>query len=410
MKVLMLNYRDNLWGGFIAAKRLLDAMVKNGVNVSMGVVEKTVADEHVFIFPKNENFSKQTKRRSRKNRLQTTNTSYHIVNKYSRLSIDAINNSDFDVVHLHCLNDSLLSIEDVGKIKKPIVWTLHDFWAFSGAEQYPNVLENDKRFVEGYTKQNMPDSSFGVDICRLTWERKKTSWKSRRFTFIAPSHFIAESCRQSALFKEIIPAVIPNIVPNIVFRQLDKTTLRKFYNIPLNKKIIGFGASIISDDKKHVKGGYFLIEALKKIKQKENYFAVVFGSANNSFLESLSVRAFEAGQIQNPYILATIYNLLDVFVCPSVIDNLPNTCVESLFCGVPVAAFNYGGIPDIVEHKVTGYLAKPYNTNDLLKGIEYCVENAKELSKNSIAKAKHVFNEKEIIKKHLEVYKKIMET
>jgi glycosyltransferase involved in cell wall biosynthesis len=95
-------------------------------------------------------------------------------------------------------------------------------------------------------------------------------------------------------------------------------------------------------------------------------------------------------------------------VCPSLLENLPNVCIESLFCGVPVAAFNTGGIPDIVEHKKTGYLAQCFDTEDLLNGILHCIENHDELSHNALIKAQNDFNNAIIVQKHIELYKSIL--
>jgi glycosyltransferase involved in cell wall biosynthesis len=120
----------------------------------------------------------------------------------------------------------------------------------------------------------------------------------------------------------------------------------------------------------------------------------------------LSVESFSAGKILDINLLNAIYNLLDVFVCPSTIENLPNVCLEAMCCGVPITAFKIGGIPDIVEHKKTGYLAKPFIAGDLAQGIEFCLTNQKELPKNSLIRAKSdYFNEERIVKRYLEVYK-----
>jgi glycosyltransferase involved in cell wall biosynthesis len=108
--------------------------------------------------------------------------------------------------------------------------------------------------------------------------------------------------------------------------------------------------------------------------------------------------------------LAGIYNLCDVFVCPSLIENLPNVCIESLFCGVPVTAFNTGGIPDIIEHKKTGYLAQCFDTEDLFSGICYCIDNHDELSRNALIKAQKDFNNKTVVQKHIDLYKSVLNT
>jgi glycosyltransferase involved in cell wall biosynthesis len=140
----------------------------------------------------------------------------------------------------------------------------------------------------------------------------------------------------------------------------------------------------------------------------DDYHCVVMGNADNSLSDKIKMSVFSAGFITNPYILAGLYNMCDVFVCPSLLENLPNVCLEALFCGVPVAAFRTGGIPDIVEHKKTGYLAEPFDAEDLYRGIVYCLDNYTELSYNSLHKAKTYFNADIIVKKHIDLYEKVV--
>jgi glycosyltransferase involved in cell wall biosynthesis len=404
----MISYSDAGGGAFIATKRLLDAMVKNGINIKMGVVEKQTNSPYVFELPKNKNFEQQNAKRNKKKLLQTTNPILHSINKLSRIDVNYINQSDFDVVNLHWVALSTISIEDIAKIKKPIVWTMHDSWLFSGAEHHPNVLENDSRFIEGYNKKNFPKTSKGKDICRETYERKRKAWKECNFNFTSPSNYEAECLNRSALFKGKMATVIPNTTPAI-FKPLPLSTrnaFKKLLGIPINKKIIGFGAANVVSNGKSVKGELFLLNALEKLKNKQNYFAVVFGASDNKFSNMLPMESFSSGKIFDVNLLCAIYNLLDVFVCPSTIENLPNVCLEAMICGVPIAAFRTGGIPDIVEHTKTGYLAEPFVISDLAKGIEFCLANQKELSKNSLIRAKsRYFSEKEIVKKYLEVYR-----
>jgi glycosyltransferase involved in cell wall biosynthesis len=285
---------------------------------------------------------------------------------------------------------------------------MHDSWVFCGAEHYPNILENDHRFATGYTCKNKPKTTSGTDICRKTWKRKKKAWLGCRFNFISPSNYEKDSLVVSALFHNAECTVIPNIIPDAVFRPLDKNVVRNLYQIPSNKKIIGFGAAGGINDKKDIKGGYFLLKALEKIKSYDDFYLVVFGDTDNSFVDGVKIPVFTTGFISNPYILAGLYNLCDVFVCPSIIENLPSVCIESLFCCVPVAAFRTGGIPDIVEHIKTGYLAEPFDTDDLYKGILYCIDNYKILSENSMIKAKKYFNNEDIVKKHIDLYKNVL--
>ena len=423
MKILLLNYHDSGGGAANAAERLLSALRQYNIDVTIGVVKKTKYNNDVIllkklsffdrykylrivrkIFEKSASFIKDMYMKN------TSNPILHSTNKKTLIDINYINNSDCDLVHLHWINFDMISIEDIAKINKPIVWTIHDSWVFCGAEHYPNILENDIRFIEGYNKKNKPKTTLDPDICRKTWERKRKSWKNIKINFISPSNYEKECFNKSALFRNSKSncIVIPNIIPENIFRSIDKQMLKELYQIPSDKKIIGFGAADMVIGKKSIKGEYLLLDALKKIQNKSEYHLVIFGDNNNLLFNELQMPTFSTGFISNPYILAGIYNLCDVFVCPSLLENLPNVCIESQFCGVPVAAFNTGGIPDIIEHKKTGYLAQCFNTEDLYNGILYCIDNHDELSRNALIKAQKDFNNKDIIQKHIDLYNTVL--
>jgi glycosyltransferase involved in cell wall biosynthesis len=423
IKVLHLNYTDSGGGAAIAALRLVNALREHGVNATLGVIDKRTNDPAVV--PLRKQVAKQPLvvrifiklRRKIQRKLdpklfKTTNQIMHSENKKSLIDIRAINYSDYDIVHLHWINDDTISIEDIAKITKPIVWTMHDSWVFCGAEHHPNVLENDRRFIEGYTAGNKPRTTQGFDICGKTWRRKKSAWGKCRFHFAAPSNFERDRLRESALFGNAPSAkdcvVIPNIVPDSIFRPLDKSALRKMYNIPAGKKVIGFGATGSIDDKRSIKGGALLLTALNMIESPADYFFVVIGSDKCAFQNTIPIETMITGFISNEYILNTLYNLCDIFVCPSIIENLPNVCIEAMRCGVPVVAFRTGGIPDIVEHQRTGYLAVPFDTADLYAGIRYCEENHAELSRNALEKAADNFDNECIARKHRALYERVL--
>jgi glycosyltransferase involved in cell wall biosynthesis len=412
MKVLLLNYSNSGGGAATAAFRLFSALREYGVAVDFGVVDKMSTDPSIislriksiyFFFKKAISYSEKALGL----KFDTSNAILHSENKRTLIDIDYINSSDYDLIHLHWINNDMISIEDIKKIKKPIVWTMHDSWVFCGAEHHPNIMENDNRFITGYAHANKPKTTKGPDICKKTWLRKRKSWRNCQFNFIAPSNFEKDSLRKSALFYSTqCVTVIPNLIPD-VFRPLkneNKHSLKEVYCIPPEKKIIGFGAAFSDKNK----GKALLMDALKKIKNVDKFYLILFGQENVSFSDTIHIPIFAAGNINSHYILSGIYNLCDVFVCPSIAENLPNVCLESLFCGIPIAAFRTGGIPDIVEHKKTGYLADPFSTDDLYQGILYCIDNHAELSDNSLRKAKEDFNAGTIVQKHIELYKKVL--
>lgn len=414
MKILLINNSDVGGGAAVATIRLLKTLNQSGIQVDLGVVEKNTSQPNIICLKK-DNFLKKILRRWHSGLIKfcfrTTNPIMHSENKQTLLDIEKINNSDYDLIHLHWVNYDTVSIEDIVKIRKPLAWTLHDSWVFCGAEHYQNVLENDQRFIEGYMRKNKPLTTKGLDICRKTWEHKKKAWKNLRCAFISPSSFEKKCFTQSALFRngENGCVVIPNIVPENIFKPLDRTVLRQKYGIPKNKKVIGFGALDVSN-KKSVKGGYLFLEALQKIQQPQDFHLVVFGRMNISFSKIVTLPIFAAGYIKEQERLVELYNLCDVYVCPSLIESFGLTCLEAAFCGVPVAAFNTGGIPDIVEHQRTGYLAKPFEVDDLVQGIIYCLDNKNRLSKNSLAKARQDFNNRVVLEKHISFYENVLKS
>lgn len=422
MKVLLLNYIDSGGGAAQASVRLARQLKKQGINVTLGVTQKTTNLSYVIKIPSqkkifSQNFWKKNLKYLIKifslfqkyfklflPQFKTTNPIMHSTNLKSSIDVNWINNSDYDIIHLHWINLDMISIKDIARIKKPLVWTLHDSWVACGAEHHPNILENDVRYQEGYFKYNKPKSTKGFDICKKIWDKKKKYLSNKNITFIAPSKWQAQILETSALFKGKKCHVIPNIL-NSLFTPLDKKHLKQSFQIPKHKIVLGFGAADTNDKNK---GAAILQETLQKIENPEQYLLISFGFTDSSFINSLNIETFNIGWIQNQNLLNIVYNVCDVFICPSIIENLPYTCLESIFCGVPVVAFNTGGIPDIIEHNYNGYLATPFDSQDLATGIQYCIKNQKILAKNCLQKAKNDFDCNNTAQKHIELYQTIL--
>ncbi len=420
MKILLINFTDTGGGAAMAAVRLVTALNEHGIYARLGVPQKKSACPYVFELPQKKHcfavklfrkvcsFSKTLSQPIRKwlpnpFAFRTSNGILHTTNFHSETDINWINNSDFDVVNLHWINGTVCN-KDIAKINKPIVWTMHDSWSCCGAEHHPNIAENDTRWKEGYFRYNKPSTTHGIDLCRKVWRQKKKYLKDKKITFTAPSHWEYDVLKQSALFGNCNCVNIPNIIDHSVFCPRDKQTARALLSIPADKIVIGFGAAYDIDNPKSMKGSFYLIEALQKLKNSENYYLVLFGPANPAFTSTISIPFFASGYISNPTILATIYSLCDVFVNPSLIESFGLTTLESISCGVPVVAFDVGGTSDIVVHKETGYLARPYKSEELAQGIEWCVENELSLNKNCLKKAILDFDETVIVEKMIRVY------
>lgn len=421
MKILLLNYTDAGGGAANGALLLTEALNEYGIDAKLGVVEKKTASKYVIqcellkksklksIFTRISSlFLKIAKKlHLYKNNFSTTNNILHSTNLKSKIDVNWINNSNFDVVHLHWINNDMISIKDISKITKPIVWTMHDSWPCCGAEHYQNVLEDDKRYIEGYWKTNKPKSTIGKDICKKVWEEKKKYLMNKEITFIAPSNWEGKTLKDSFIFHDKSCFVIPNIINHDIFMKKNTTELRKAFDIPEDKIILGFGAAYDIEDEKAVKGSYYLLQCLKKLDPNQ-FFLVIFGPVSEKFTKKIPIKYFATGYISNQKIVSCIYNLLDVFICPSLVESFSYTCLESICCGVPVVAFDTGGQIDFIEHKNTGYIATSYKSEELVEGIEYCIQHHDELSQNCLQKAKTDFVTKEIVQKHLEVYEKVL--
>lgn len=423
MKILLINFSDVGGGAAMAAIRLVTTLNEKGVYARLGVPEKKSSNPYVFELP--QKHSSYIYKKFRKlntfiykgfypiiSRIpnpfsfKTTNRIAHTTNFKSKTDVKWINNSEFDLVNLHWINGVICN-KDIAKISKPIVWTMHDSWPCCGAEHHPNIMENDTRWKDGYYRNNKPKTTRGIDLCRKVWKQKRKYLSKMNITFIAPSTWEHDILKSSALFRNCECAIIPNIIDNSIFYQKDSASIKKLFNIPDNKIILGFGAAYDIDNPNSMKGSYYLIESLSKLKNPEKYFIIIFGPSSNSFTSKISIPFFASGYISNPNILSCLYSVCDCFINPSLIENLPTTSLESIFCNTPVVCFDVGGSSDIIVHKETGWLATPYNTDEIVEGIEWCIQNKTDLSKKCFEKAVKDFYKDDIISKTISLYKRL---
>ena len=295
-----------------------------------------------------------------------------------------LNSEAAGLLHLHWMGNEALSVKQIGAIKGPVIWTLHDMWAFCGAEH----VAYDQRWREGYRHDNRPEQERGFDLNRWVWARKVKHWK-RPIQIVAPSRWMAQCVRDSALMKDWPVAHIPNPIDTKFWRPMPKQQAREHLGLPQDEKLILFGT--FGETFAWHKGFDLLIEALKKLKeQRKGIQLLVLGQDKSSSKSgNLPLHAYFCGQINDQARLLLHYCAADVLVIPSRVDNLPNTGVEALACGTPVVAFNTGGLSDIVEHGKTGYLARAFDTGDFANGIYRILKNnaAEKFSSSARSKA-----------------------
>jgi glycosyltransferase involved in cell wall biosynthesis len=299
--------------------------------------------------------------------MKTDNPGLHSPSILASGWVRRINRSDADVVHLHWVQGEMLSVKDISRIKKPVIWTMHDMWAICGAEHY----SQDSRWQNGYSKSNRPTGETGFDLNRWVWGRKKKHW-NRELQIIAPSHWMANAVGSSDIMHGWPVGVIPNPVDIDVWRPMPMGSARGLLGLPEGVPILLFGAIGGAEDPR--KGFQFLLQALSILKSREalkDLHLVVFGQSDKGINSILPFPVHYLGNLTDDQMLMAAYSAADLMAVPSIQDNLPQTATESMACGTPVLAFEVGGLSDIVSHEKSGYLAKLGDAEDLAHGAQW---------------------------------------
>lgn len=306
------------------------------------------------------------------------------------------------VLHLHWVQKELISIADIGRLSGPTVWTLHDMWAFCGAEHY----SEDERWRSGYLPDNRPAHEAGFDLNRWTWKRKQRHWK-RPLQLICPSRWLADCVRSSALMSTWPVTVIPNPIDTEFWRPVAKPLARELLGLPPNAPLLLFSAHGGSRDAR--KGFPRLQQAAVSASARiPGLELLVCGQSEPREPEFRGLRAHYLGVLHDDVTLRLAYGAADVMVIPSQLDNLPNSGVEALACGTPVVAFDVGGLSDIVLHQRTGFLAAPRDAASLADGIHWVLSDpARHAALGRVARqhAESVFSHSAVLPAILDVYR-----
>lgn len=309
-----------------------------------------------------------------------------------------------DIVHLHWIGRGMIPLRDLPKIKLPLVWSLHDMWAFTGGDHYYKD-ENE----HGYQHSCILNSSFTYDLATLGFGMKKRAYeKISNLWVVGLSNWISKCARQSILLQDKRHAVIPNLIDTEVYKPLDWQVCRQLLGLNTSKKLIGFGAMHAIDDPK--KGYDLLLGSLQKFDTGLQMELVIFGANAPKSAPNLPFKIHYLGTLNDTSSLVALYNALDVLVVPSSQENLSNVILESLACATPVVAFDIGGNGDLVKHQKNGYLARPFETEDLKVGLEWAL-NTPHYAKLCAYARTHVlehFSQAVVVKKYVQLYQEIL--
>lgn len=416
MKVLIVNTSERTGGAAVAANRLMEALNNNGVKAKMLVRDKETDQVTVsaisqrrglnwhFLWERLVVWLHLRFRREHLFEIDIANSGWNITGHREF--------QEADVVHLHWVNQGMLSLKGIEKILKtgkPVVWTMHDYWPATAICHYVRGCE---RFATGCSRCPLLPAGNWCDLAARVWRRKQQMLDGRRISFVACSQWLAGEAAKSALIKDFPITAIPNAIDTHVFCPHSQVEARKLLGLPADKRVILFVSQRVTDTRK---GMSYFVEAVARYvdshpEASANTVIAILGGHSEEVVAQLALPAYSLGYVSNPKKIVEVYNAADVFVLPSLEDNLPNTLMEAMACGVPCVGFRVGGIPEMIDHRQNGYVAQFRDAADLAAGIAYVLDEADRsvLSRDCLRKVAHAYSQQSVAKRYAEVYEQAM--
>ncbi len=407
MRVLIVNTSERTGGAAVAANRLMKALNNNGVKAKMLVRDKDTEALTVVPLP------------------HSPRLHWHFLwerlvifcrlhfSRHHLFEIDIANaGSDItalpefqeaDIIHLHWINQGMLSLKGIQKILqsgKPVVWTMHDIWPATalchvtlGCQQYVTQCAHCRL---------LPGGGSSHDFSTTVWQRKQRMLVTGSIYFVACSHWLASEAKRSALLEGQKVTSIPNPIDTRIYKRGNKNEARQRLGLPIDKKLILFASQRVTNVNK---GMDYLIEACQQL-QLADIAVVILGGHAEEVVSQLSLEAYPLGYVNEEQRIVDVYNAVDVFVLPSLSENLPNTIMEAMACGVPCVGFKVGGIPEEIDHRRNGYVADYRNSEDLAHGIRWILSEAdyEKLCRSAVQKVMQNYSQQSVALKYLDVY------
>jgi glycosyltransferase involved in cell wall biosynthesis len=278
-----------------------------------------------------------------------------------------------DVLHLHWINFGFFSVEGLQRLmalEKPVVWTMHDMWPFTGGCHHSGTCENYQRTCGNcvpFLRNPGPN-----DLSHSGWVRKQQAYETAHLVPVGCSEWLANRARKSGLFRNVPVLNIPNPIDTTLFRPVPKAAAREALGLPTNRRLILFAAAKVSTVGK---GFRYFEAALHKLHSEldnpREVELLIFGAGDKGLLHELPFQYHFLGSLTDMQQISHAYNAADTFVIPSLAENLPNTIMEAMACGTPVVGFTVGGIPEMIQHRESGYLAQYKSAEDLAEGMKW---------------------------------------
>ncbi|HEY4484399.1 MAG TPA: glycosyltransferase [Candidatus Paceibacterota bacterium] len=399
MNILQINTSDTKGGAGKVAYCLQGELEKRGHKSTLLVSRKYSQDSNVMLIRPDNNLRRRILKK----------VTYYLANDLNFFPSEHIlKMPEFkkaDIIHCHNLHTNYFNLSTLKKISavKPIIWTFHDMWPITAhcAHSFGGALKENGFFT-------CPSLDIYPPIAwhneRYLEKRKGEIYRNANFCIVTPSRWLADKVKQSILGDRPL-SVIYNGINASIFKPYDKQEARHLLNLPQNKQIILIVAK--RGQSNPWKGGDYVQDTIKAFTGNSRAFFVDLGGDANNSTNQGKVVSYVADQ----NILAKYYSAADILLYPSIADNCPLVVLEAMACGLPVVSFNTGGIPELVEHKINGYIAEYKNADDLKIGLDYLLnlppQETEKMRRYSIEKIKTGFTVEKMTEQYMRLYEKI---
>lgn len=417
MNILMLNTSQGGGGAALASSRLAAALRKSGHNVERMVMLRAGDDPTVttpwsgsrlkywlcrrhFLAERLGIFARLGFKKKHLWEIDTASTGVDICHS------EAFRRAD--VVHLHWVNQGFLSLHSIQKLLrsgKPVVWTMHDLWPVAAICHYARDC---RRFVSGCHDCPLLPPWPHFDTARSVYDEKKRTYRGHRIHFVGCSRWIAKEAEESLLTRDATVVSIPNPIDTDVFSPGSRDDARQMFSLPTNKRLLLWAAQKVTDERK---GLQHLLQALEMLKQQHPDEAremgvVILGARADQVAQLFPVATYPLGFLSSQQQIVAAYRAADAFVLPSMEDNLPNTIMEAMACGIPQIGFSVGGVPEMIAHRHTGYVARLRDSSDLAAGIYHVLyaDAARSYGMAAREKACRCYSESVVAQQFVQLY------
>ncbi len=415
MRIILINTSEQIGGAAVAARRLMEALRNNGVKAKLLVRDKqsdrisVVALKHnwylvwKFIWERIVIWRANHYKRHALFAVDIANTGTDIT------SLPEFRQAD--VIHLHWINQGMLSLKNIEKILasgKPVVWTMHDMWPSTGICHYAGSCT---LYERGCHNCPFIYNSRKKDLSYRIYQKKQALYGRYNIHFVTCSLWLQGLAKKSGLLCGQPVTSIPNPINTNLFKPHDKAQAREKCHLPQDCKLILFGSVKITDKRKGID---YLVTSCKLLAEqhpglKETLGVVAFGNQSKQLENLLPLKVYALPYVMDEHQLIDIYNAVDIYVTPSLEDNLPNTIMEAMACGIPCVGFHVGGIPEMIDHLHNGYVARYKSAEDFANGIYWILTEPDyaNLSEQAWRKVAGHYSESVVARRYTALYNQI---